>query len=460
MDLEGLVAEARERRPQPMPARERLYAGASAAALLGVVALLSSILPGAAPDNPWLLVLPVLLYAIGARCQFETGNGFAMPTQIVFIPMLFLAPLPFVPLLVAAGDLLARLPDFVFKRQHYDRWIHSFSPAWFAVGPVLVVGLLAPGPPDMQYVAIYALALVAQCVMGIAEVVVADRVMYGTPPAQAIRGAVWSYWIDVLLTPVAYMVAAVAVREPLVLAGIAPLFWLLETFSRERKERLDAAQELSQTYRGTVMVLADVVEADDDYTASHCRSVVELAAATGETLGLGRDEMQELEIAALLHDVGKIAIPTEILNKPTKLSEDEFELMKTHTIEGQALLGRVGGKLAKIGEIVRSCHERWDGRGYPDGLMGEEIPLAARIVFCCDAYSAMTTDRPYRRAMSREAAIAELRSNQGTQFEPRVVEAVEAVVSQGLTDATEAYDDAVRAVLATHAPQPRLEMSA
>ena len=99
-----------------------------------------------------------------------------------------------------------------------------------------------------------------------------------------------------------------------------------------------------------------------------------------------------------MHDVGKIAIPKEILNKPAKLTDEEFELMKSHTIEGQALLDRVGGRLARVGEIVRSCHERWDGRGYPDGLRGEEIPLAARIVFCCDAYSAMTTDRPYRAA--------------------------------------------------------------
>jgi HD-GYP domain-containing protein (c-di-GMP phosphodiesterase class II) len=207
-----------------------------------------------------------------------------------------------------------------------------------------------------------------------------------------------------------------------------------------------------------------VVEADDDYTASHCRSVVELCAATGMELGLDSTEMQELEIAALLHDVGKIAIPSEILNKPTKLTDDEFELMKTHTIEGQALLERVGGKLARIGEIVRSCHERWDGRGYPDRLMGEEIPFAARIVFCCDAYSAMTTDRPYRRAMSHDAAIAELRENAGSQFEPRVVDAVVAAVERGLVDQTEAYSDAVRAVLATHPPgattTPSLELSA
>ncbi|MEA2449403.1 MAG: hypothetical protein QOG63_1335, partial [Thermoleophilaceae bacterium] len=294
----------------------------------------------------------------------------------------------------------------------------------------------------------------------VAEVTIGDKILYGTAPIDTLRAGVWSFSIDVLLTPVAYMIAAVSVREPLLLLGCAPFLWMLWSFSQERKERLDAAHELSQAYRGTVMVLADVVEADDDYTASHCRSVVELCAAAGSELGLNPKQMQELEIAALLHDVGKIAIPSEILNKPTRLTEDEFELMKTHTIEGEALLARVGGKLAAIGGIVRSCHERWDGRGYPDGMAGEAIPLAARIVFACDAYSAMTTDRPYRRAMSAEDALAELRANAGTQFEPRVVEAVVAVVDHGLVDEARAYSDAVRAVLATHSPKPRLEISA
>jgi HD-GYP domain-containing protein (c-di-GMP phosphodiesterase class II) len=293
-----------------------------------------------------------------------------------------------------------------------------------------------------------------------AELVIGDRIMFRSKPSDVMGVAAWSYWVNALLTPVAYVVAAVAVEEPLTLVAVAPLFWLLWAFSQERRRHVDAAHELNQAYRGTVMVLADVVEADDDYTASHCRSVVELCAATGSRLGLAPDAMQELEIAALLHDVGKIAIPQEILNKPSKLTEDEFELMKTHTIEGQALLERVGGKLARIGEIVRSCHERWDGRGYPDGLMGEEIPLAARIVFCCDAYSAMTTDRPYRRAMDTTAALEELRANSGEQFEPRIVDAVVAVVEEGLGHETEALSDAVRAVLATHAPAPRFELSA
>jgi HD-GYP domain-containing protein (c-di-GMP phosphodiesterase class II) len=460
MDLEGLVAEARERRPQPMSPRERLYAGASAAAFLAVVGTLGAVLPHGHLKNPVLVAIPVLMYALACRCHFEIGSGDALPSQVAFIPMLFVAPLPLVPLLVALGNLLGRLPDFALKRTHFDRWVHSLGHAWSSIGPTVVIATLAPGPPAARHAPVYAAALAAQVTMGVGEVTIGDRIIFGRPMLETLRLALWSYWIDVLLTPIAYVVAAVAAENALALVAIGPLFWLLWAFSQERKERLHAAHELNQTYRGTVMVLADVVEADDDYTASHCRSVVELCGATGAELKLSADEMQELEITALLHDVGKIAIPGEILNKPSKLTDDEFELMKTHTIEGQALLSRVGGKLARIGEIVRSCHERWDGRGYPDGLIGSDIPHAARIVFACDAYSAMTTDRPYRRAIPPEAALEELRANAGSQFDPDVVDAVVAVVEQGLAENTEAYSDAVRAVLATHAPTPQFELSA
>ncbi len=180
------------------------------------------------------------------------------------------------------------------------------------------------------------------------------------------------------------------------------------------------------------MLLSDVVEADDNYTADHCRGVVTLVTAVADELEIEPDARQELEFAALLHDVGKIVIPKEIINKPGALSDDEFELMKTHTIEGQVLLDRVGGLLGRVGSLVRSCHERWDGNGYPDGLAGYEIPLAARIVFACDAYSAMTTDRPYRAAMSQETALEELWANAGTQFDPRVVSALATVIRNGL----------------------------
>jgi HD-GYP domain-containing protein (c-di-GMP phosphodiesterase class II) len=448
MDLEGLVAEARERRPQPMPARERAVAAGMAIAYLAAAAVVGALV--ASHDRPLHLgttVGLVLLTSLTMRAQFEIGVGVASPVSLAVVPMLFLVPLHLVPLLVPLAQVISRIPDFVTRKAHVDRWLYAFADWWPILGPVLLLGLFAPGPPTADHVPIYLAALAAQMLLGLANVVIGDVLIYGVPSMQAMRIAGWAYGIGMILTPVAYVTAVVAIKDPLALATIVPLLWLLTVFSRERKERYAAALELSQTYRGTVMVLSDVVEADDNYTAYHCRSVVELATAVGQDLKMKPDELQELEIAALLHDVGKIAIPKEILNKPARLTDAEFELMKTHTLEGQALLDRIGGRLSRVGTIVRSCHERWDGRGYPDGLMGEEIPLAARIVFCCDAYSAMTTNRPYRTAMPRHEAIAELRSNAGSQFEPRIVESLIKVLDE-TEEVAESYSDAVRAVLA------------
>jgi HD-GYP domain-containing protein (c-di-GMP phosphodiesterase class II) len=448
MDLEGLVAEARARRPQPMPARERAVAAGMAVAYLAAAAVVGAVVaPDDRPLHLGTVVALVLLTALTMRAQFEIGSGVASPAALAIVPMLFLAPLHLVPLLMPLAQVISRIPDFVTKKAHVDRWLFSLADAWPILGPTLVLGLFAPGPPDGHHVAVYIAALGTEVLLGFLNVVLGDVLMYGTSSVQAVRIAGWAYGIGMILTPVAYMTAVVAVKEPIALGSVVPLLWLLTVFSRERKERYAAALELSQTYRGTVMVLSDVVEADDGYTAFHCRSVVELATAVGQELKLKPDLLQELEIAALLHDVGKIAIPKEILNKPARLTEAEFELMKTHTVEGQALLDRIGGRLARVGTIVRSCHERWDGRGYPDGLLGEEIPLAARIVFCCDAYSAMTTNRPYRTAMPRDEAIQELRANAGSQFEPRVVDALITVLDE-TEEMSQSYSDAVRAVLA------------
>jgi len=326
------------------------------------------------------------------------------------------------------------------------------------VATVTALAVLAPGPVSSRHIPAYVAVLAVEYAVGVVRDVVADRAL-GVQLPDAVRAAIHAYRIDAVLAPVALAVAAVGQHEPAAVLAVLPLMWLLRVFSNERRDRIAAALELNQAYRGTVMVLSDVVEAEDDYTASHCRSVVELTAAVAKELDLDQSTRQELEIAALLHDVGKIAIPNEILNKPAKLTEEEFDLMKTHTLEGQALLDRVGGRLAKVGRIVRSCHERWDGRGYPDQLAGEQIPVAARIVFACDAYSAMTTDRPYRRAMSPEAALEELRRNSGTQFEPRVVGALESIIERDASVAApHSYTDALRAVLAGSAP-PALELS-
>ena len=186
--------------------------------------------------------------------------------------------------------------------------------------------------------------------------------------------------------------------------------------------------ELNAAYRGTALVLGDVVEADDDYTGEHCRDVVDLAVAVGRRLELPADRLRNLEFGALLHDVGKVAIPNEIINKPGPLDEDEWEVVRQHTLEGQRMLNRVGGFMYEVGTIVRSHHERWDGSGYPDGLSGEAIPLEARIIACCDAWNAMTTTRSYRAALSEDVAAHELSVNAGSQFDPEVVAAALAVV--------------------------------
>ena len=461
MDVAELVGEARERERQPMPTRERIVAGSMAVALAAAAIVVAVVVAWNRDFDP-LLVAGVVLLVAAARCvRFEVGTSEATIDQLAFVPLLFLAPLPLVPFLTALAYVVARVPDLIRGRLHPDRWLYFVGDAWHSVAMVAVVAALAPGPVEMEHLGVYLLALLAQMTAGLLVLVLNDTLIHRESAANVLRVvAAPSFQIDALLTPVALMLAAVGAHDPIAIAGVVPLMWLVRLFSTERRERYAAALELNQAYRGTVMVLSDVVEAEDNYTASHCRSVVELAGAVADEMGLDSRTKQELEIAALLHDVGKIAIPNEILNKPAKLTDEEFELMKTHTIEGQALLDRVGGRLAKVGAVVRSCHERWDGRGYPDGLIGEQIPVAARIVFCCDAYSAMTTDRPYRQAMSQADAVEELRRNSGSQFEPRVVEALERVIENDVATVDDGrYTDALRAVLAGQ-PPAALELTA
>jgi putative nucleotidyltransferase with HDIG domain len=444
-----------------MPPRERMVAGGIAITFAVAASIIALTVPTNRDADPLLLAGLVGLLALARRVRFEVGTSEACADQLAFIPLLLIAPLPLVPILTAAAYVLERSPELLRGRVHPDRWLHVVGDAWHSIAMVAIVAGLAPGAISAEHIPAYALALAAQVGAGLVVIVVNDSLIHGFKARDVFSlSFAHSARIDALLTPLAVMIAAVAADTPVALAGVVPFLWLMALFSSERRERYAAALELNQAYRGTVMVLSDVVEAEDNYTASHCRSVVELAAAVADELGLGYEKRQELEIAALLHDVGKIAIPNEILNKPAKLTDEEFALMKRHTIEGQALLDRVGGRLAKVGEIVRSCHERWDGRGYPDGLIGDQIPEAARIVFCCDAYSAMTTDRPYRKAMPREEAIAELRDNSGTQFEPRVVDALVAVIEADVAGADDArYTDALRAVLAGNSG-PALELTA
>ncbi|GAC1321228.1 MAG: hypothetical protein NVSMB25_14670 [Thermoleophilaceae bacterium] len=193
----------------------------------------------------------------------------------------------------------------------------------------------------------------------------------------------------------------------------------------QRAEHDAEQRRLAIMSSGTSALLA-ALSARDGYTEAHSVAVVETALMVGTKLGLESAAIGDLESAALLHDIGKIGVPDVILRKPGKLTEDEWVEMRRHPEIGERIIAGMAA-LAHLAPVIRAEHERYDGGGYPDGLAGEEIPLASRIVFVCDAYHAMTSDRPYRTALGKRAAIRELNHNAGTQFCPKTVAAINAL---------------------------------
>jgi HD-GYP domain-containing protein (c-di-GMP phosphodiesterase class II) len=423
----GRVETTRSARSGGLRARE-----AVAVCVLGggflAVAIAAAVLAGAGDAGDLaLLVTLVGCYATVSRIEFEIFTGSAVPTQLVLVPMLVLLPVGWVPLAVAAGLVCGSLVDASVGRL---RSLALLVSSWHAVGPVLVLALLAPEPSWSSW-PVFALALAAQFAFDGASVTFWERITSGVSPLLVLPYLARAWAVDCALAPVGLAFAFSAVDQPYAVLLVLPLAGLMSVFARERRARIDGTLELSAAYRGTALLLGDVVEADDAYTGLHSRDVVSLAVAVADRLGLDGDERRDTELAALLHDVGKIRIPSEIINKPGPLTPEERAVMETHTIEGQVLLERVGGLLGRVGVIVRSCHERWDGAGYPDGLAADDIPVVARIVMCCDAFSAMTTTRSYRAALPVDEALAELHRNAGSQFDPAVVDALVAVVAGG-----------------------------
>ena len=397
-----------------------------ATGFLAVAAVLPFALESSRTPSALTVVALIVAYAAASHARFEVGTGLFLPTGLIFVPMLFLLPLGWVPAAICAGLLLGAATDLLRRGLPLERILIVPLNSWYSIGPVLVLALAGERGPQLSDWPIYVAALAAQCAVDYAIQAPHQRFVNGVPFSLMARYMSWAFLIEAALAPVGLLVALVAVDHPVALTFVLPLLGLLYVFAHERQVRIAHALELSHAYRGTALLLGDVVEADDAYTGLHSRDVVSLVLDVCDGLGVGGRDRRDAEFAALLHDVGKIKIPSEIINKPGKLTDDEFELIKTHTVEGERLLSQVGGLLGNVGQIVRSCHEDWDGTGYPDGLRGEDIPLVARIVRCCDAFSAMTTDRSYRKAMSVAEAIAELRRCSGTDFDPTVVDALTA----------------------------------
>jgi HD-GYP domain-containing protein (c-di-GMP phosphodiesterase class II) len=427
-----LFARGRSRAQARAEGRERAVEQAMAVAFL--VVAVSMALSLGSPRELALGPLAVLVvaYVVACRAKFDIADGYTVPTQLVLVPMLFLLPTPVVPLVVSLSWLLGRLLDYASGRTSVHRAFHVFGDCWHAVGPALVIAVAGAQVFAWDSWPVYLLALGAQFAFDFAAATARAWLIDGTPPAAVLPMIAPVYGLDAALAPVGLLAAAAAVAvSPAVCLLVIPLAGVLAILSRERQTRVDQALALSEAYQGTALLLGDVVEADDAYTGSHSRGVVELSLAVSDRLGLGFEQRRNVEFAALLHDVGKIAVPNEIINKEGPLDEAEWEVMKQHTIEGERMLKRIGGVLAEVGRIVRASHEDYDGSGYPDGLAGEEIPIEARIVTCCDAFSAMTTTRSYRKAMDTGAAVAELTRCAGTQFDPEVVAVLVDLVRSG-----------------------------
>jgi HD-GYP domain-containing protein (c-di-GMP phosphodiesterase class II) len=433
VDPEGdaLIEARRERASRPLSGRESLATVASAAAFVAAAIPAAILVPSGRAPAPALVLLLIAAYGVASRVEFEVGIGSAIPTQLVFVPMLFLLPIGSVPLCVAAGLLVGGALDYLQRNEHPERALVLVVSSWHALGPMLVLALAGEPAPSWAAWPAFLLALAAQFAFDFLGSAGHAWLAFGIAPRSQLRLMGWVYAVDTALAPIAFLIAMAAHQEPYALLVVMPLLGLLALLARERRGRIDHALELGHAYRGTAFLLGDVIEADDTYTGAHSRDVVSLVLDVCEELGLDAHERRNAELTALLHDVGKIKVPAEIINKPGPLTPEERAIVETHTVEGQRMLERVGGLLGEVGSLVRSCHERYDGRGYPDGLAGDEVPLVARIVCCCDAYSAMTTDRPYRAALAPEEAQAELERHARSQFDPSVVAVLVRVVREG-----------------------------
>ncbi len=418
VEEQELLAGTLQREHNALSARERISgAVAGGGFILAAAALWVLSPPGPFPVGTALLCAAVLIAATSV--SFDTPFGFTVLTQVAFIPLLFAVPPALAPIVVAVALAASKLPGLLRGEIPVVRLLGVPANCWFALGPAAVFATSGTAPRNAG-AALLLLALAAE--FGVDFVVSTLRYSFSRQASLRLQlRETWVYGIDAALSGIGLVVAAMVQTYPEAVLALLPLLGLFAVLARERRQRLESLVELNNAYRGTALVLGDVVEADDGYTGEHCKGVVALSLAVAERMGLSAERRRNLEFAALLHDVGKIAVPKEIVNKPGKLSPEEWTIIKTHSAEGERMLSRVGGFMHEVGLIVRSHHERWDGGGYPDELAGEAIPLEARIIACCDTWNAMRTNRSYRRALSLEVALTELRANAGTQLDPAIV---------------------------------------
>jgi hypothetical protein len=448
-EAEALLEVGAARGSRPLEHRREVTTRVIAAvAFLAGAALLAALAPWHRSLSIPALAVVLVAYVAADRVRFPVADGFTYPTMLVFVPMLFLLPTPVVPLAAMVAILIGAAPGYARGRTPLGRLPADIADASFTLAPALVIVLGHAEHFAWSHWPVYLAALAAQVLVDGA--VWTARGWFGErlSPLAQLPLLVWTYLVDAMLAPLGLVIAASAVGRPGIMLLALPVVALFALFARERQQRLEQTLVLSSAYRGTALLLGEVIEADDHYTGFHSREVVDLALALADALRLDAVARRNIEFTALLHDVGKIHIPKDILNKPGPLDDREWAILRGHTIEGERMLRQVGGALAKIGKYVRASHEHFDGSGYPDGLAGDEIPIESRVVTICDAYNAMTTDRPYRAARTHREALAEVRRVAGRQFDPRMVAVFESLDVGGTAGMQPQFEATARAAVA------------
>jgi diguanylate cyclase (GGDEF)-like protein len=332
-----------------------------------------------------------------------------------------------------------------------DAWLGAGAFVVGAIGGVPL--LLSPSYEptafpmgDLQVASVAAFALIAGAAwlrIRLGAVSAAGQPARSIGPNSSLAGAA-AFTLAIVAVVAMYGRIPLAVVPFLLFTGIfrGLRVWVTE---RENERLVDVTRssrrELADQYRATLIALGATLEARDGYTGQHGAETVRLVESVVRRLGLSGAQIDEVTTVARLHDLGKIGVPNEVLLKAGPLDDEEWEMMRRHPVIGERILRTVPG-LASIARAVRHEHERWDGGGYPDGIAGEAIPLASRVVLVCDAFHAMTSDRPYRTALSLQDAVRELSANAGTQFDPAVVHALLEELEPGRATAPEVHQAA------------------
>jgi HD-GYP domain-containing protein (c-di-GMP phosphodiesterase class II) len=379
----------------------------------------------------WLAALLVVLAAIAERYALQlTHHAYVSVNTAVYVAMMVALPWPGVGALafaaIAAAELLRQqsrrtldLPEMLFNVGQGTLYVSAGAVCY---------GLVARRAPGTE---IAGFGSVAAIVAGAAVMHLVNTGLVAIAGAKQVGAAplrVWRQTIaldlvpHVVLTMVGAIAAAIVANQPLVLPLVALPGVLMQRAVRQ------TILLRTETHKALAS-LVEIVELRDPYTAGHSRRVATAARAIAERLELTAEEADLIESAGRVHDLGKVALDPHVLLKAGKLNDEEWLQMKLHPVYGADVVAQFAAYREGTG-LVRHHHERWDGRGYPDGLQGEAIPLGARILAVADTFDALTSDRPYRAGMDRERAIAILREGAGSHWDPRVVEAMVAVLAE------------------------------